>query len=64
MTIQGTKISLKATGAVDIQGLNINLKADVKLAGSGTMAEIKANATAEVSAAGPLTLRGAVVQVN
>ena len=36
ITISGTKISIKATESVDIQGLNINLKANVKLAASAT----------------------------
>ncbi len=64
ITISGQKITLKSKTDVEISGLNITAKANVKSAISGTMVEVKASATGEVSAGGPLTLKGAMVAVN
>ena len=47
-----------------ISGLNITAKASVKTAISGTMVEVKASATGEVSAGGAMTIKGAMVAVN
>ena len=47
-----------------ISGINITAKASVKAAISGTMTEMKASATGEVSAAGAMTIKGAMVAVN
>jgi uncharacterized protein involved in type VI secretion and phage assembly len=64
ITISGQKITLKSKTDVEISGVNITSKASVKSAISGTMVEVKASATGEVSAAGALTLKGAMVAVN
>lgn len=64
ITISGQKITLKSKTDVEISGLNIVAKASVKAAISGTQVEVKASATGEVSAGGPLTLKGAMVAVN
>ena len=44
--------------------MNITAKASVKAAISGTMTEVKASATGEISAGGPVTIKGAMVAVN
>jgi hypothetical protein len=49
---------------VEISGVNITAKASVKASVSGTMTEMKASATGEVSAGGSLALKGAMVAVN
>ncbi len=50
-------INIKATGDVNIEGLNINLKANVALKAEGS-------ATAELSAGGSTTVKGGIVQIN
>ncbi len=64
ITLSGQKITLKSKTDVEITGLNITAKATVKAAISGTMTEMKASATGEVSAGGPMTIKGAIVAVN
>lgn len=64
ITLSGKKITLKSETDVEISGVNITAKASVKASVSGTMTEVKASATGEVSAGGPLALKGAVVAVN
>ena len=49
---------------VDIPALNITVKASVKSAASATLTKIKAYATGEFSAGGPVTIKGAMVAVN
>jgi Rhs element Vgr protein len=58
ITIQATgKISINATADVNIQGLNVTSKAQVALTAKGS-------ATAELSAAGNTTVKGALVMIN
>jgi uncharacterized protein involved in type VI secretion and phage assembly len=64
ITLAGKKITLKSETDVEISGINITAKASVKAAISGTMTEMKASATGEVSAAGAMTIKGAMVAVN
>ncbi len=64
ITIQGSKITLKADTDVEISGLNVTSKASVKNSTSGTMVELKANAQVEVSATGPAMVKGNPVMVN
>jgi uncharacterized protein involved in type VI secretion and phage assembly len=53
----GSDISVKATGDVNIEGMNVNLKAKVQFKAEGS-------AGAEVSASGTTVVKGAVVQIN
>ncbi len=64
ITIQGSKITLKADTDVEISGLNVTTKASVKNSASGTMVEVKANAQVEVSSTGPAMIKGNPVMVN
>jgi len=64
ITLAGQKITLKSKTDVEISGMNITAKATVKAAISGTTTEVKASATGEISAGGPLTIKGAMVAVN
>jgi len=64
ITLSGQKITLKSKTDVEISGLNITAKASVKAAISGAMTEVKASASGEVSAGGPMTIKGAIVAVN
>jgi Rhs element Vgr protein len=53
----GSDISLKATGDVNIEGMNVNLKANAQFKAEGT-------AGAEVSATATTVIKGAMVQIN
>ena len=64
ITLSGKKITLKADTDIELSGLNVTAKANVKFSAGGAMAEIKANGQAEVSASGPVMIKGAIVQVN
>ncbi|MEP6561431.1 MAG: phage baseplate assembly protein V, partial [Nakamurella sp.] len=64
ITLSGQKITLKSKTDVEISGLNISAKASVKASVSGTITEMKASANGELSAGGPMTIRGAIVAVN
>jgi Rhs element Vgr protein len=50
-------INIKATGDVNIEGLNVNLKANVQLTAEGS-------AGAELSAGGSTVVKGSIVQIN
>ena len=52
-----TEISLTAKTDVNVKGMNINNTADIGFTGKG-------NATAELSAAGETTVKGAIVMIN
>jgi uncharacterized protein involved in type VI secretion and phage assembly len=64
MTLEATKITIKATTDVEISGLNITLKATTKLAGSAMQVQMQGTATAELSASGQTSVKGAVVMIN
>lgn len=53
----GTELKLKGTSAVNIQGANIEAKADVAFTGKGS-------ASAELSAGGQTIVKGAMVMIN
>ena len=44
--------------------MQLNLTATAKAQLSGPQVTVKADAAAEVSASGPLTLKGAIVKIN
>ncbi|SOD70947.1 uncharacterized protein involved in type VI secretion and phage assembly [Jatrophihabitans sp. GAS493] len=64
VTITANNINLKAKQKVNIEGLEVNVKAQVKASVQGVQVEVKGSGTAEVSASGPLTLKGAMVAIN
>lgn len=53
----GTDGSIKASSALNMKGLNVELSADASLTAKG-------NATAELSASGQTTVKGAMVMIN
>lgn len=58
VTIESKKaLTLKATQDVNIEGTNINIKANAQLKATG-------NASAEISASGNTVVKGAIVQIN
>lgn len=64
ITLSGKKITLKADMDIELSGLNVTAKANAKFSASGAMTEMKANAQAEISASGPVMVKGATVMVN
>ena len=64
LTIKATKIVLDATADVEVNGMNVKAKAKTAFEASGATTAVKATGTGEVSASGPLTLKGAIVQIN
>lgn len=64
IALSGKKITLKATTDVEISAMNVKIKANMGLEGSGTSVKMAGNATAELSAGGATTLKGAVVKIN
>lgn len=65
ITIKGKKISLQATDAVTVDGMS---KAEVTSKGQvnvqGTTVAVKAQATANLEASGPVAIKGALVAIN
>ena len=58
VTVESKKaLTLKATQDVNIEGTNINIKANAQLKATG-------NASAEISASGNTVVKGAIVQIN
>lgn len=58
VTIESKKaLTLKATQDVNMEGTNINIKANAQLKATG-------NASAEISASGNTVVKGAIVQIN
>jgi uncharacterized protein involved in type VI secretion and phage assembly len=57
VTIEGQKISLKSTADTAIQGMNVEIKADIGLKASG-------GAQAELKASGQMAIKGAMVMIN
>jgi len=64
LTIKATKIILDAQSDVEINGANVKAKAKAAFEASGAQVSVKGSGTGEVSASGPLTLKGAIVQIN
>jgi uncharacterized protein involved in type VI secretion and phage assembly len=65
VSIEGTKISLKATSQVSIEGsAGVEAKSDAKVALQAAMIDVKANGTATVDGGGALSLKGGTVAVN
>ncbi|MEO6885182.1 MAG: phage baseplate assembly protein V [Jatrophihabitantaceae bacterium] len=65
VTIEGNKITLKATTQVDIEGsAGVALKSDSKVAVQAAMIDVKAEGTASVDGGGMLTLKGGMVAIN
>jgi phage protein D/phage baseplate assembly protein gpV len=64
VTIEGNNVTIKAKMAVKLEGLETTMKAEVKASVQGAMVEVKGSATTGVEASGPLTLKGAIVQIN
>ena len=64
ITITGKKITLKADTDVEMSGANVKATANVQFSAQGAMVAIKANGQAEVSASGPVAIKGAIVQIN
>jgi phage protein D len=62
--ITGTSIELTADQDVKAAGLNVELKAKVGAKLEGATVAVKATATNEVSSGGPMTVKGAIVQIN
>ncbi|MBT1451773.1 hypothetical protein KJ365_12850 [Glaciecola sp. XM2] len=57
VSIQGQSLELGATSDVNIHGMNVNLSADAQLKASGS-------ASAELSASGQTSVKGAMVMIN
>ncbi len=53
----GANGTFEATANLDLKGLNTNMQANVA-------ASVKGNATAEVQASGPVTIKGAMIMLN
>jgi phage baseplate assembly protein gpV len=53
----GAKLNVKASGDLYFSAANITLESQLKM-------ELKAGATAEINASGPLTIKGAMVNIN
>lgn len=64
ITIEGTKITLKAQQGVELQGTTITAKAQTQLQLGGVQVSVKGDAAVGVEAGGPLTLKGAMVAIN
>jgi uncharacterized protein (DUF2345 family) len=64
VTIEGNNVTIKAKMAVKVEALETTMKAEVKASVQGAMVEVKGSATTSVEASGPLTLKGAIVQIN
>ncbi|RIJ71070.1 hypothetical protein D1871_15780 [Nakamurella silvestris] len=64
LTLKATKIVLDAQSDVEINGANVKAKAKAAFEASGAQVSVKGSGTGEVSASGPLTLKGAIVQIN
>lgn len=64
VTIEGNKITIKATADLMLQGLNATMKAQVKAAVEGEAQVGVKGGLGSVEASGPLTLKGATVAIN
>ncbi len=64
ITLTGKKITLKADTDVELSGVNVKAAASAQFSAQGGIVQIKSNGTAEVSASGPVAVKGAIVQIN
>lgn len=64
ITLKATDITLEATNAVKIKGMSVAVEAQTTADVKGLSINVKASGTGAVEAGGPLTLKGAIVQVN
>ncbi|WP_028050775.1 phage baseplate assembly protein V [Cellulomonas sp. URHD0024] len=64
ITIDATKITIKAKTKVALSGVDVEATATSGLKLQGTQATLKGTATAEVSASGVVEVKGALVKIN
>lgn len=60
----GGNITQKGKGKISVEGTTVEIKGKSKLALSGATAEVKADATLDMKATGPASLKGAIVKIN
>lgn len=64
VTIKGTKVTIQATGQLSIEGQQTAVKGtQTEVTATGTLT-VKSNGLGELSATGPLTVKGAMVSIN
>jgi uncharacterized protein involved in type VI secretion and phage assembly len=64
VTITGSKVSIEAKDSLELKAPQLKMAGTAKAELSGAQVAVKADATAEVSAGGPLTVKGAIVKIN
>lgn len=65
LKLSGTNVSVAGKANVDVKAdANATVKANANAAVEGAMAAVKGQASAELSASGPVTVRGALVNIN
>jgi hypothetical protein len=62
--LSGQKITITGKQDVEISGLNVKLKANVAVEGSGVQAKLSGSAQAELSSGGQTAVKGSVVMIN
>ncbi|HJH62241.1 MAG TPA: phage baseplate assembly protein V [Firmicutes bacterium] len=60
----GGNLTGKGSGTVSLEGANVQAKASGRMTLQGATAEVKSDATLDLNASGPATLKGAVVKIN
>jgi hypothetical protein len=59
------KISIKADGDISIEAQNISIKSQMETKiESGTGVAIKSDALANIESTGPMTIKGAIININ
>ena len=65
LKLSGTNVSVAGKANVDVEAqANATVKANANASVEGAMAAVKGQASAELSASGPVTVRGALVNIN
>ena len=65
ITIKSENITIEGTMKIDLKSQNINIEASQQLKLKGTSGfAVESTGTGKVEASGPLTVKGAVVNIN
>jgi hypothetical protein len=57
MTLKGSEVTMESQGDMSLKGMNVKMESQANL-------DIKAGAMGSVEASAPLTLKGAMVNIN
>lgn len=64
MELKASEVTMESQGALSVKGMDISVEGSTSMELKGLKVDVKADATMNVEAGAPLTLKGAIVNIN